>query len=74
LTKTISEKGLHFDVVLFMIKTNVAKIRRMEDNIMIILHHSGGLERNEYQRYEGAANDLNICLNSLTTDKHLLPM
>jgi hypothetical protein len=117
LIKTISEKGLHFDVVLFVIKTNVAKIRWMEDNITLILHHSDGLERDEHRRlqyvrgelcvwekmdvddlclwgiekmvkhnrcyfkvsklwylklYEGVANDRNICLNPLTTDKHVL--
>jgi len=44
--------GLHFDVVLFVIKTNVAKIRRMEDNITLILNHGGGLERDEYQRLQ----------------------
>jgi len=50
LIKTISEKGLHFDIVLFVIKTNVAKIRRMEDNITLILHHGSGLEQDGYQR------------------------
>ena len=35
-----------------MIKTNVAKIRRMEDNITLILHHGGGLERDEYRRLQ----------------------
>jgi hypothetical protein len=50
LIKTISEKGLHFDVVLFVFKTNVAKIRRMEDNITLILHQGGGLKQDEYQR------------------------
>jgi len=43
LIKTVSEKGLYFDVVSFMIKTNVAKIFRMEDNITLILHRGGGL-------------------------------
>jgi len=43
LNRTISEKGLHFDAVLFVIKINFAKIHRMEDNITIILHHGGGL-------------------------------
>jgi len=33
-----------------VIKTNVAKICRMEDNITLILHHSGNLERDEYWR------------------------
>jgi len=110
---------LRFDVVLLMIMANVGKIRRMEDNITLILHHCRGLERDEYQRlqyvhgefcgwekmdvdelclwdienmvkhcrsyfkisklwylklYESAANDLNICLNLLTTDKHVLDM
>jgi len=91
----------------------------MEDNITLILHHGGYLERDDYRRltyvrgefcvwekmgvdelclwdikkmvkqcrgyfkvskmwylkpYEGAENDLNICLNSLTTDKHFLDM
>lgn len=48
--KIVSEKGLHFrvfyfDVVLFMVKINVAKIPRMEDNITLIRHHGGGLAR-----------------------------
>ena len=50
--KTVSEKGFHFRVVLFVIKTNVAKIRRMEDNITLILHHGGRLERDEYRRLQ----------------------
>jgi len=32
---------LNFVAVLFVIMTNVAKIRRMEENIMLILHHGG---------------------------------
>ena len=50
--KTVSKKGLHFDVVLFVVKTNVAKIRRMEDNTTLILYHGGGLEEDEYQRLQ----------------------
>ena len=91
----------------------------MEDNITLILHHGGCLERDEYRRlnyvrgefcvwekmgvdvlclwdiekmvkhcrgyfkvskiwylkpFKGAEDDLNICLNPLTTDKHFLDM
>jgi len=61
LIKTAGKKGifpmlvnsyLHFVVVLFVIITNVAKIRTMEENIMLILLHGGGLERDEYQRLQ----------------------
>jgi hypothetical protein len=54
LINTVSKKGtfsmlmnsdLHYVVVLFMIMTNVPKIRRMEENITLILHHGGGLEQ-----------------------------
>jgi len=39
----------HFYVVSLVIMTNVDKIRRIEDNIMLIMHNGGGLERGEYQ-------------------------
>ena len=41
-----------------MIKTNVVKIRMMEDNIMLILHHGGGLERDEYRRLQYVYGEL----------------
>jgi len=61
LINTINKKGifpmlvnsyLHFVVVLFVIMTNVAKICSMEENITLIMHHGGDLERDEYQRLQ----------------------
>jgi len=57
LNKTVSEQGLYFVVVLFMIKNKLAKICRMEDNITPILHHGGDLVRNENRRLQDVGGE-----------------
>ena len=37
---------------LFILGFSVAKIRRMEDIMTLILHHCGGLKRYEYRRLQ----------------------
>lgn len=39
----VVNSDLRYVVVLFVIITNVPEIRMMEENIMLILHHGGGL-------------------------------
>jgi hypothetical protein len=51
---------LHFDVILFVIKTNISKIHTMEDNITLIMRHGGGLERDEYQRLQYAHGEFYV--------------
>ena len=43
---------LNVDCIRSELKTNIAEIRRMDDNITLILHHGGGLEQDEYQRLQ----------------------
>jgi len=54
----VVNSNLNFVVVLFVIMINVAKIRSIEENITLILHHGGGLERDEYQRLQYVRGEL----------------
>jgi len=45
---------------LFILGFSVAKIRRMEDNITLILHLGGGLERDEYRRLQYARGEFYV--------------
>jgi hypothetical protein len=50
--QTLFRNCFNQSVISFITKLIFINFRIMEDNIMLILHHGGGLERDEYQRLQ----------------------